>query len=325
MTSSPLVSIVTPTFGRAELLRHTMASVRGQFYRNIEHIVVDGGSTDGTVDLLRASEGTYPLRWVSEPDEGMYQAVNKGLRMASGDILAYLNSDDLYLPWTVEAVVDAFRRRADAGFVYGDVLVVDDADGRADIAFQLPFDLDHVRRVGFLGQPAVFWRREAYEAVGPFDERLRYVADCDYWMRAGRTQRFVKVDEVLAVERNHGATLREARGSQVWTELEAVRAAHVVMAGRSHRRRVLYHRLRTRLYVRRCWTLLLLQALLPARLRLAPWRRALGSGRLEVRRLGLLMRVIPGVGRVRAAPMLGPSRHWLEPDAGEPGGRVATA
>ena len=90
-----LVSIVTPTYNRAPLLRHTMASVRRQTHRAIEHIVIDGGSTDGTIHSLRQAEGTYPLRWVSEPDKGMYHAINKGLAMASGDILAYLNSDDL--------------------------------------------------------------------------------------------------------------------------------------------------------------------------------------------------------------------------------------
>ena len=94
----PLFSIVTPTLNRRELLEWTLRSIRGQSYPDLEHVVVDGGSTDGTLALLAEFEGTYPLRWISEPDGGMYNAINKGLRMASGDILAYLNSDDLYFP-----------------------------------------------------------------------------------------------------------------------------------------------------------------------------------------------------------------------------------
>ncbi len=92
-----LVSIVTPSLNRSDLLERTMRSVRNQTYRNVEHIVVDGGSNDGTVDLLKRYESTYALTWISEADEGMYAAINKGLSQAQGDVLAYLNSDDLYL------------------------------------------------------------------------------------------------------------------------------------------------------------------------------------------------------------------------------------
>jgi glycosyltransferase involved in cell wall biosynthesis len=315
MPAPPLVSIVTPAFERANLLRHTMASVRRQTYPHIEHIVVDGGSTDGTADLLRAEEGRYPLRWVSEPDEGMYHAVNKGLRMARGEILAYLNSDDLYLPWTVETVVRAFERHRDAGFVFGDALAVDDRDGNVKLYLVLPFDLDYVRRVGFLAQPAVFWRRQVFDDVGPFDERLRFVADCDYWMRAGTRHRFVKVLEFLAVERNHDATLRQALGDSVWPELEQVRGRYVRLAGKRHRRMVLRHDIRSRIYYRLYWLLFLLQATLPPALRLPAWRRMLDSGHLDVRRLRLLLRMTPRLGRRLDGTVLGASRHWLEPDA----------
>ena len=112
MPDQTLVSIVTPTLDRVDLLRHTIESVKRQTHANLEHIIVDGGSTDGTLELLTRYEGSYPMRWVSEPDDGMYQAINKGLRSASGDILAYLNSDDLYFPWTVDTVVEALRKLA---------------------------------------------------------------------------------------------------------------------------------------------------------------------------------------------------------------------
>jgi glycosyltransferase involved in cell wall biosynthesis len=320
MPALPLVSIVTPTFDRAPLLRHTMASVRRQTYPNIEHVVVDGGSNDGTLDLLRAEEGSYPLRWISEPDEGMYHAINKGLRMARGDILAYLNSDDLYLPWTIETVVEAFERHPEAGFVFGDALAVDDEDGRTQLYLMLPFDLDYVRRAGFIAQPAVFWRRRVFEDVGPLDERIRYVADCDYWMRSGASHRFVKVNEFLAVERNHDATLREALAEKVWPEVEQVRSRYVRLEGRRHRRLMLRHDVRSRLYYRLYWLLFLVQATLPPALRLPAWRRMLDSGHLEIHRLRLLLRMTPRLGRRLEGTVLAPSRHWLEPD-----GSAATA
>jgi len=314
MPSLPLVSIVTPTRNRAQMLRQTMASVRGQTYPNIEHIVVDGASDDDTLDVLRNAEDRYRLRWISEPDGGMYHAINKGLSMARGDVLAYLNSDDLYFPWTVQTAVDAFRRQPGADFVYGDALTVDDDDGSTELYWCLPFDLDFIRRVGFLAQPAVFWRREAFEDVGPFDERLRYVADCDYWMRAGARHRFVKLNEFLAIERNHGATLRETKGSTVWPELEAVRARYVRLDGSRHDRQMLRHYLRYRLYRRLYWARLLVKASLPSRFRGTDWRNMLDSGRLELRRARLLLRMAPRLGRAMAGTVVSPSRYWLEPD-----------
>ena len=140
----------------------------------------------------------------------MYHAINKGLAMASGDILAYLNSDDLYFPWTVQTVVDAFARHPEADFVFGEALAIDEESGATQPYWMAPFDLDFVRREGFLPQPAVFWRRSAYESVGPFDTRYDYVADCAYWMRAGKDHKFHKVFEFLAIERNHAGTLRES-------------------------------------------------------------------------------------------------------------------
>ena len=121
MDPTPLVSIVTPSLNRADLIESTLRSVRSQSYPHVEHIVVDGGSTDGTLAVLRRYEGTYGLRWISEPDHGMYSAINKGLAMARGQVLAYLNSDDLYFPWTVETVVAAFRSHPEADLVHGDV------------------------------------------------------------------------------------------------------------------------------------------------------------------------------------------------------------
>jgi glycosyltransferase involved in cell wall biosynthesis len=311
----PLISLVTPTFNRRDLLEWTLRSVRGQSYPNLEHIVVDGGSTDGTLAMLARFEKTYPLRWLSEPDTGMYNAINKGMRLAKGSLLAYLNSDDLYFPWTVETVIAAFGRHPDADFVVGDALKVDDATGRQEVYWTRPFDLDYIKRVGFLVQPTVFMRREAFDAVGPFDESIRYVADCDFWMRAGAAHRFFKVNEFLAIERNHASTVRESEGNLVWDELNAVRSRYVRLNGSVHERMIRSHRLRDRLLRRLYWSAFLLRASLPARIPVGPWRHFIQSGQTGINRRRLLLSLVPRVGPRLAGRVQGPSRHWLEPSS----------
>jgi glycosyltransferase involved in cell wall biosynthesis len=316
MTSLPLVSIVTPTLNQGRFIEHTIRSIKNQTYTEVEHIVVDGGSTDETIGILRRHEGTYPMRWLSEPDRGMYDAVNKGMRLATGEILAYLNSDDLYFPWTLQAVVEYFERHPDTDFVFGDALNVDDETGGQLCYLHPPFNLDFVRRVGFLAQPTVFWRRRAAERVGAFDASLRFVGDCDYWMRAGASCSFGKVHEFLAVERNHRGTLRESNDSRLQSELDGVRARYVTTSGAGHRARALLGGIQLRVWYRAYWALLLIQSSLPARVRRGWWRRFLAADGTRIRPLRVLaMLAIPVAGRRFGAAMIQPSRSWLEPPA----------
>lgn len=312
MQASPLVTIVTPTRNRADLLRWTLASVRAQTYPNLEHIVIDGASTDGSKELLRENEGTYPLRWVSEPDTGMYNAINKGLSLARGEILAYLNSDDLYFPWTLEVVVREFDRRPSTDFVYGDALSVDDETGARRMYWQFPFHRDSVRRTGFLAQPTVFWRQRAFERLGGFDESLRYVADCDYWMKAATRFEFHKVNEVLAVERDHRDTLRETGMAALTSELDEVRSRYVKLEGRRHR--VAEQRnLRREQLLERFYSLLLLgQSRIPASVRRGPWARFLDADATRLHAGTLLRLLLPNQPDLRA-DVMEPSRRWLEP------------
>jgi len=218
----PLVSVVTPTLNRADYLEATLESVRDQSYPYVEHIVVDGGSTDGTLEILKRHEDLYNLRWISESDGGMYAAINKGLHLAKGEVLAYLNSDDMYLPWTIEVAVRAFGGQAGPMFVFGDAVNVD-VDGTCRLVLQPPFDAGYVKRTGFLVQPTVFWSRPVYESQGGFDERFRYVADCDYWMRAADRLPFRRVNEVLAIERDHPGTQRASQAGAVNAEIALLR------------------------------------------------------------------------------------------------------
>jgi glycosyltransferase involved in cell wall biosynthesis len=200
--AGPLVSVITPTLNRRELLEETVRSLAAQTYRNVEHVIVDGGSSDGTQDYL-ASIASDRLRWVSEPDSGMYDAINKGLALARGEVLGYLNSDDLYLPWAVETVVARLKSEPAADIVYGDAIRIFVAEGRTLTWFQAPIDHDWLVRWGSLIQPAVFWRRGVVDDIGAFNSAFRYAGDLDFWLRAGRRHRFVRADEFLAIDRWH--------------------------------------------------------------------------------------------------------------------------
>jgi glycosyltransferase involved in cell wall biosynthesis len=293
--SAPLVSIVTPTLNRARFLEHTLASVAAQTYRAVEHIVVDGGSTDHTLALLRDWEKRHKVRWSSEPDTGMYDAINKGLALATGEIVAYLNSDDLYFPWTIATIVEAFKQSRDVAFVYGDVLSVDERIHAERIHWQLPFNLDYIRRVGFLAQPAVFWRRELVVREGGFDETLRYVADCDYWMRLGEKHRFQKVNEIVAIERDHAGALRERDRAALESELTLVRSRYVMAEGMGHRLAIVLHQVRVFAWRRAYWLRFAGSRLRTDRRR--PWSRFLSDRRTKVTNRWIFALLIPWVGR----------------------------
>jgi glycosyltransferase involved in cell wall biosynthesis len=225
MSDRPLVSIVTPSLNQAGTIAQTLRSVREQRYSNIAHIVVDGGSTDGTHEILREAEVASNVRWSSGPDSGMYEAINKGFSRARGEILAYLNTDDSYFPWTVETAVGALQAYPEAGFVFGDLLVLW-ADGNLQLDFHSPFRLAYLRRHAFLAQPTVFLRRSVWEEVGPFDESLQLLGDCEYWMRIAERFPGRKVNEVLALQREHPAAKRYVHRELLAQELDQIRARY---------------------------------------------------------------------------------------------------
>jgi Glycosyl transferase family 2 len=223
----PLVSIITPVLNRVETIGACLASIARQTYRSIEHIVVDGGSTDGTLDLLRDYRAPYPFHWISEPDNGMYEAINKGIAISRGEILAYLNSDDLYLPWSVEVAVRAIHQPG-SELIYGDLGVL--SAGRNgelrifNIEFKRDFDLRYYSFVDTFGQPAVFWRRSLTERIGLFDTRYRLIGDCEYWLRAAVNGAEPKhISEVLALQVEHGSTLRATQGTRLREEFDTLR------------------------------------------------------------------------------------------------------
>ena len=189
ITNQPRVSIVVPSYNQAQFIGRTLESILSQDYP-IEVIVIDGGSSDETVDIIQ-SFGDRITYWVSEPDRGQTHAINKGMARATGDIRAYLNSDDIYLPGAVRAVVEAFQANPDADILHGRCVTIDEDDNRLDREFysdiETPSDVLDLWHVWFRGrnfvQPEVFWTKRIAEKVGPFDEFRHYAMDYDYWTR----------------------------------------------------------------------------------------------------------------------------------------------
>jgi glycosyltransferase involved in cell wall biosynthesis len=177
------ISIVVPSFNQARYLGATLDSVFSQSHRDVELIVNDGGSTDGTVELLRGRSEEF--RWSSGTDHGQADAINKGLREASGEILAYLNSDDVYLPDALAKVAGYFHDHPECQILYGDAYHLH-ADGSVmEEYYSEPWNYSHLLEICYICQPAVFWRRSLMEQQGVFDDRLHYALDYDYWLRVG--------------------------------------------------------------------------------------------------------------------------------------------
>jgi glycosyltransferase involved in cell wall biosynthesis len=202
MPPRPLVSIVTPSYNAAEFIEDTIRSVLAQDYPRIEYLVMDGGSTDGTVEILERYRGR--LQFVSEKDRGTADAVNRGFRKARGEILAWIGADDLYLPGAVSAAVAAFTENPDAGAVYGGGYWIDE-HGRTLGRYPTvaPYDPAMFRRECPICQPACFMRRKAVEAIGGLDESLQSAFDYDLWIRLSRLHPFRAIPQHLAESRMH--------------------------------------------------------------------------------------------------------------------------
>ncbi|HSR21563.1 MAG TPA: glycosyltransferase family 2 protein [Anaerolineales bacterium] len=197
-----LVSIITPSFNQAAFLQQTLNSVLQQDHHDLEYLVVDGGSRDGSVDIIRQSASRLAW-WVSEPDSGQADAINKALAHARGEVVAWLNSDDYYLPGTVRAAARVFQVHPDAVLVYGNMLAVDEANRITNKLVYQQVSLEDLMCFRIIGQPAAFIRRSALEAVGGLDTSLHMLLDHQLWIRLATVGRMIHVGETWAAARYH--------------------------------------------------------------------------------------------------------------------------
>jgi hypothetical protein len=200
----PTISVVIPSYQQGRFIERTLQSVLEQEVDELEVFVCDGGSTDETVEILRRHEDR--IRWVSEPDRGQSHAVNKAIAMTSGEIIAWLNSDDVYRPGALALVAQVFRERPGVLALYGGADYID-ADDRVQGAYPTQaWDLTALRNSCYLAQPATFFRRELVERLGGPDERLHYCMDYELWLRYAEQTDFLYVPVVLAACRMYPGT-----------------------------------------------------------------------------------------------------------------------
>jgi glycosyltransferase involved in cell wall biosynthesis len=197
----PKVSIVTPSYNQAQFLEATMESVLGQSYPNLEYIVVDGGSVDGSLEIIQSHASRLAL-WVSEPDLGQVDAINKGFASATGEIFAWLNSDDTYEPEAVAHAVRFLQDHRDVGMVYGQAYYID-REGRRIARYPAgPTDYRGLRRgINTIPQQTMFFRARLWQMVGPLDPTFFYAMDYDLWVR-------IAALSPIAFHREHWANFR---------------------------------------------------------------------------------------------------------------------
>jgi hypothetical protein len=234
-SAHPRISVVTPSYNQAPFLESCLRSVLGQRYPNLEYIVVDGGSTDGSVEIIKSCEKDLAY-WVSEPDAGHYAAVNKGFRRATGDILAWLNSDDMYTPWTLAIVSDVFRRMPEVQWLSTLYPLFWNEAGAATLCTQLSgFDRAAVLRHGKgVQQESTFWRRSLWERTGAaLDTSFKLAGDLDLWARFWEHAELYGVAVPLGGIRRHGGQRHIRHFGEYRTEAAAIARRYGVRMHRS--------------------------------------------------------------------------------------------
>jgi glycosyltransferase involved in cell wall biosynthesis len=228
--TNPKISVIVPALNQAAFVERTLLSILNQGYPNLELIVVDGGSTDGTLEVLdRYKDHISHLS--SSPDNGQSDALNRGFAKATGDIMAWMNSDDLYLPGALRAAADAFRAFPDATVIFGDWWSIDSEDRVSEICLAFDFSLGQMKYEGFhLNSQAMFWSKDAHRRFGSFDVSLHRTMDYDLIVRLGLNEgerRFVRIPAALACFRRHAAQKTTEAGADL------VRREHQYIASKN--------------------------------------------------------------------------------------------
>lgn len=216
------MTVVTPSFNQGRFIRETIESVLSQDYDRVEYLVMDGGSTDETPTILRQYGNRF--YWVSERDRGQSAAINKGWRHSQGEVLAWLNSDDVYLPGAISKAVTCLRQNPQAGAVYGEGYHIEE-DGKIIERYPVePFDRQRLAETCFICQPTVFMRRKVLEEIGFLNENFHYCMDYDLWFRIAKEYDFVYLSEYLASTRFYRET--KTLGQRVQVHREILQVVH---------------------------------------------------------------------------------------------------
>lgn len=199
--TQPLFSIITPSFNQGKFIEDTILSVKNQSYPNIEHIVLDGGSKDNTLQILKKYESTYNLKWISEPDEGQGDALNKGFSLAKGDYIGWINSDDCFFDIdALSSVARCFEKYPDYDVIYGDAVSIDEDNNFLYVIKERKFDYDFLTKACFLVQPSVFLRRCVIDNFR-LNTTLNLAMDYDFWLRIAQRHKFKYINRIFSVDR----------------------------------------------------------------------------------------------------------------------------
>ena len=212
-----LVSIITPSYNQASYLEQTIRSVLEQDYPRIEYIVMDGASTDGSVEIIRKFESRL-VYWESVKDAGQADAINKGFARATGEIVAWLNSDDYYLPGTVGKAVKIFEENPDVVLVYGDMLAVDEHGKTFNTLNYKQLTLEDLLCFQIIGQPAVFMRRSALQKASGLNLTFHFLLDHLLWIQIAKQGRILHVDQTWSAARYHAEAKNVAKAAEFGRE-----------------------------------------------------------------------------------------------------------
>jgi len=214
-------SVVTPSLNQCKYIEKNIKSVLIQDYPNFEHIIIDGGSIDGTIKILKK----YPhLIWVSERDRGQANALNKGFRKATGDIICWLNSDDLLCNNTFFVIRNFFKKNKGIDAVYGNSIVIDEKGSKKYLIKPGEFNFSKLlyRIYSYIPQPSMFFRANLLEEVGYLNEKLKYAMDYDYWIRIGLKKKIMYIDKELSMFRLHGESKTTSNSYEMFEECLAL-------------------------------------------------------------------------------------------------------
>lgn len=233
MHMNPKISVITPSYNQGVFIEETIKSVVDQCYPNLEYIIIDGGSTDDSAEIIKRYESNLSY-WISEKDSGQSNAINKGFARVTGDILAWINSDDTYNPHAFHIVAEYFVAHPEVDFLYGDVNIIDQHSKVRLLKKELDFDFTMGCCIGFgiiISQQAAFWRRRVYDKIGGLREDLHYNMDGDFFFRVAANGFTLKHIEIsLANYRRHEsaktsthlASFNQQYNSELMKSLEAL-------------------------------------------------------------------------------------------------------